>query len=300
MIEYGERNRGLSSSQKVSWTMEKVILIDLILLILPSSQMAPPKEFFRDVIRRERNNVNSVVFEVRQDDLASLDLFQDSKFLTDLLQENLDYVSVTVTDSLTSWAPPSTVPGNLTLSQYAAFPSLHFYLHPADFLTSRVRPFDKYFVRFNASEDDSRIFDGLRLDSFVFSFLADEKSGETKLSEHYGIKGLPRHNFDIGKWTAKGGVRIFQPQIWMRRSNMTGVHLNTIVEDSTMTTNVFVSEDDDHEVVNVTGAYQEVFQQIQEILGFSYDIMRPEDKTWGSLEANGSWSGKPVRSMRSS
>ena len=119
MVKHADCNLHLFSSREPAWSMEKVILIHLILLILPSSQMAPPKEFFRDVIRRERNNVNSVVFAVRQEDLASLDLFQDSKVITDLLQENLDYVSVTVTDSTTGGARSSSCPASTGASRRA-------------------------------------------------------------------------------------------------------------------------------------------------------------------------------------
>ena len=83
---------------------------------------------------------------------------------------------------------------------------------------------------------------------------------------------------------------MIEDKLWLRRRNMSGVHLRAVVENRPMLTGIAFNDEGD-EVVQVTGAAQEVFGQLQDILGFSYDLNFSPDRKWGSLLPNDSWTG---------
>ena len=41
----------------------------------------------------------------------------------------------------------------------------------------------------------------------------------------------------------------------------------------------------------MTGMFAEVFDNLQEIMNFTYTLIKPPDGQWGSIQPDGSWSG---------
>lgn len=156
-----------------------------------------PAEFYRDVIRDEFFEVNSVVFVVRKEDLATSPVFLDHAFLTENFRSKHIYFSTFVVDAEED-DPRALKPDEMPAIHFF-YPSLYFIMHAEDFhalslntlITSQfyVKDFDEY--------ESSRHFTSLRLDSRVYSFSVNESDNDgggpvVSLTERYGVKNLPR------------------------------------------------------------------------------------------------------------
>lgn len=71
---------------------------------------------------------------------------------------------------------------------------------------------------------------GLRLDSRLFTFChQDNDKSKSSIFEYYAIKKGPLINQKVGHWTATNGLRILEPNMWERRSNLRGIELVNIM-----------------------------------------------------------------------
>ena len=93
-----------------------------------------------------------------------------------------------------------------------------------------------------------------------------------------------------GTWTEDEGLVVNQENIWKRRSDLSYVHFETVIEQSPKTTDL-VFDSTGSKIIGVTGAYMDVFESMHDIMNFTYSMTYPPDRTWGSLEKDGTWSG---------
>ena len=104
------------------------------------------------------------------------------------------------------------------------------------------------------------------------------------------VRSLP-----FGTWTLACGLDVNQYGTWHRRSNLSGVHFQTVADGSAKTTDLSFREVDGKQVPVFGGAYTEIFEQLRDILGFTYSVELSPDRTWGGIDANGAWTGIKYR-----
>ncbi|KAK8404744.1 hypothetical protein O3P69_007767 [Scylla paramamosain] len=95
----------------------------------------------------------------------------------------------------------------------------------------------------------------------------------------------------LGAWLGGGGRVPEAKEHWSdRRTNLTGLHLRcTTMPQAPF---VYTSPPDRDLNVNITGGFaKEIWDALQEILGFTYSCRLPWDRTFGVMDADGSWSG---------
>jgi hypothetical protein len=94
----------------------------------------------------------------------------------------------------------------------------------------------------------------------------------------------------FAQWRPSDGLRVTPAYIWQRRSNLSGVHLLALVEDSTPHINVPTKGN--VSAVNVTGTCVDVFKTLQNVMNFTYETALSPDRVWGTLDKEtGLWNG---------
>ena len=93
-----------------------------------------------------------------------------------------------------------------------------------------------------------------------------------------------------GTWNADQGLSVSKENIWKRRSDLSHVHFSTVIEQSPKTTDL-IFDSTGTNIIEVTGAYMDVFAAMNDVMNFTYSTTYPPDRTWGSLETDGTWSG---------
>ncbi|XP_042861830.1 uncharacterized protein LOC122246992 [Penaeus japonicus] len=100
---------------------------------------------------------------------------------------------------------------------------------------------------------------------------------------------LPYITRVLAEWYGGGPLRLPLDDWSDRRTNLTGLHLRCVTMPQEPF--VYLSEPNDQMKVQLLGGYaKDVFEALQEKLGFTYTCRLPPDYKWGSLE-NGEWNG---------
>ena len=137
-------------------------------------------------------------------------------------------------------------------------------------------------------ESHPTVLFNLRLDTNVV-FCKKEKNS-LRLYESYAIKRGPTMTQDIGYWSAESGIQVDAPILWERRSNLMNTQLlDTILPYSIVTQ---FKHDEEGEIVEKTGIFQDIFGLLQSRLNFSAKAVSPVDGNWGNIMPdNVTWNG---------
>ena len=71
---------------------------------------------------------------------------------------------------------------------------------------------------------------------------------------------------------------------------MSGVTLDTVIEHVAPTTELIL-EPGSLRVAEVKGSHADIFELFQSVMRFNYTSTVSEDRAWGTLKEDGSWSG---------
>ena len=82
--------------------------------------------------------------------------------------------------------------------------------------------------------------------------------------------------------------------MWVRRSNLEGVILDAVVEHVEPTTMLTLEGKDSTRVLRVTGSHADLFRQLQSVMRFNVTLAVAEDRAWGTMKEDGSWSGNYI------
>ena len=133
--------------------------------------------------------------------------------------------------------------------------------------------------------DDSLVTENLtniRYDSHVYSYKVEGE--DFKISEHYAIRKMhPKMNF-YANWNAKRGLEVAQPNVYIRRNDLSGVTIRNVVLNASPA----VQYNDE---VGYFGYFIDPIKIIAQETGFNLEISKPPDNTWGSTLDNGTWVG---------
>ena len=127
-------------------------------------------------------------------------------------------------------------------------------------------------------------------------YYSREESG-VDIYESYKIHGIPLVTNAIGTWSAANGVKVSEPNIWERRSNLRGSSLRC----ATVTYPVLskLTFGDDKQITGATGYYWEIFELLRAELNFTADIRYSVDGKFGSVGKDGeTWNGMVGMLMR--
>ena len=115
-----------------------------------------------------------------------------------------------------------------------------------------------------------------------------------QIDEVYKIR--PEADFELiilpyGNYTSGTGLVLNQYEKWVRRRDLKGVLLKTValVDKPYITTMAPVQGKPGF--FHMEGMFAEVYFSLQEIMNFTFTLVQPPDKQWGTLQHDGSWSG---------
>ncbi|XP_069950500.1 probable glutamate receptor [Cherax quadricarinatus] len=101
---------------------------------------------------------------------------------------------------------------------------------------------------------------------------------------------LPYVTHMLGSWQGQDELDLPKEDWSDRRTNLTGLHLRCVTLPQEPFT--YVSEPDDQLKVDIVRGYaKDVWDTLQEILGFTYTCRKPVDGTFGSMSQDGAWNG---------
>lgn len=263
---------------------------------------------FQDIIERDASQIESVVLVIREQDWGQMS--------HDFLPWH-HYIEVVLTDGLVANGLNGSYgfKNRVTSKDEEQIPRLYLILRCEDLamVFDDVVQTSTYYVHVLPNEEIRRL-QGLRLDSKVFTVTLDGEAA--MISELYAIKGQPRYsanncsfadicvlsltplntmlcrrNVNIGRWSQGTGIRFFEDDMWVRRRDLSGVTLNTVIEHIEPTTQVIL-EDDFERVAEASGSHADIFELFRSVMRFNFSTSVPKDRAWGALLEDGSWSGE--------
>ena len=128
----------------------------------------------------------------------------------------------------------------------------------------------------------------LRLDSLIFKYEA-LNSTVYHIWEEYTIKSTAQKTNLIATWK-DGQLSTPEPELWKRRSNLTGVTLKNVVL-STSDLIEYKVDPTTGEASDLTGTYADIFETMRQVCNFSVVSTSSPDGKWGAPMANGTWNG---------
>ena len=138
--------------------------------------------------------------------------------------------------------------------------------------------------------DEERLFDlPLRLDSNLYAY-----NGVTfDLFEVYKVKaGILNVSRKIGTWTPQLGLDLPTPDAYKRRSNLSGLVLDTVQMPWPLQNQIQRSPDDPLDISDSAGLFPDIADTLAGILGFGYTERLPPDLAWGAFDPEtGRWNG---------
>ena len=128
-------------------------------------------------------------------------------------------------------------------------------------------------------------------DLFVTYYVNDEF---LQIDEVYKIR--PEADFELiilpyGNYTNGTGLLLDPYEKWVRRKDLQGVLLKTTALIDTPYITTMAPVQGKSGFFHMEGMFAEVYFSLQEIMNFTFTLVQPPDKQWGTLQHDGSWSG---------
>ncbi len=126
------------------------------------------------------------------------------------------------------------------------------------------------------------------LNSQVYYYKQSDNEG-IDIVEEYCVKSGPLITNRIGSWNQSQGLRIAEPNINERRADLKGVRL----VNGLMPWRVFNTlRTGNGTILESIGPIPDIFNYLSTKLNFTYELVQPKDKKWGSLDLDGkTWNG---------
>ena len=141
---------------------------------------------------------------------------------------------------------------------------------------------------------------GLKLDLDDDLYFFEEKDKSVHIWEHYAIgyyeikKSVQRKILYLGSWNLEAGFQLMDIPKWIRRKNLEGHHFMVAAMPSNPYITGMIPADfsaDGSMTYRFTGFFAEVFDNLQEIMNFTYEVIKPPDRQWGAIQPDGTWNG---------
>ena len=133
---------------------------------------------------------------------------------------------------------------------------------------------------------------GINVDLDDDLYLVKHQKNTIEIQELYKI----RSSFDLitlpfGNYTAESGLILNPNEKWSRRRNLQGVLLKVTTLESYPYISSMIPVQGKPGFYQMNGMFAEVFFALQEVMNFTFSLIRPADSQWGALQADGSWTG---------
>jgi hypothetical protein len=129
----------------------------------------------------------------------------------------------------------------------------------------------------------------LQLNSKLFFFT--DLGADIEVSEMYSIKSGPPIKRKIGVWSVDTGLVVHTQNIWERRADLIGTHLDCVTLAESFLIQVHPDDRSDH-LPQVTGLFVDYLRHLESNLNFTAHVSLSKDGMWGSLAKDGiTWNG---------
>jgi hypothetical protein len=130
----------------------------------------------------------------------------------------------------------------------------------------------------------------LRLDSEVLTYELTE-NGQLDVQENYKVKRGPLTSSHYGVWTEGLGLEVPEPSKWLRRNNLGGVHLKTVMQEWYPIAFPTVANENQW-----NGLFPEALLSFLADLNVTLEYVTSIDGKWGGKEnqSSSAGSGEPV------
>ena len=145
---------------------------------------------------------------------------------------------------------------------------------------------------------------GLKLDLDDDLYFFEEKDKSVHIWEHYAIgyyeikksvqQEVQRKISYLGSWNLDAGFQMIDIPKWYRRKNLEGHHFRV----AAMPSNPYVTgmipagfSTDGSMTYRFTGFFAEIYDNLQGIMNFTYEVIKPPDRQWGAIQPDGTWNG---------